>query len=424
MNIQVSPTAALCDRKLNLSVSGLRAGAKVTISLDMALPWAESVHFNSSAQFNADADGRVDLAAVCPDSGSYAEIDPMGLVSSLTSSDPKAISKITEGISVEKSLLFNFTIESDGNKETVRAERWLKTPDIHRERIHDGFVGEFFFSDQPGRPTLLWLGGSGSNLAINALIAAPLASREFNVLAVPFFGEKGLPAQLSRIPLEYFERVFEWLRTDPRTAGQPVQVVGMSKGAEAALLLASRYSFIRRVVLWAPHAFCFQGIAFKNESSWTYQGKDLPYIRLKNRWVAADMLRCMIHNEPFGYTHTFIKGLAEARNKAEARIPVENAQADLLIFTGKQCNMWNTYDGSVEIIDSLRRANYAHQYEMVVYEEAGEPYLVPYVIPVSINSVRILPRLTLSTGGTIRGNAFAQADTWEKTIAFLSRSFD
>lgn len=424
MNIQVSPTAALCDRKLNLSVSGLRAGAKVTISLNMALPWADSVHFNSSALFTANADGCVDLAAARPDSGSYAEIDPMGLVSSLTSSDPTAISKISEGISVEKSLFFHFTVESDGKKETVRVERWLKTPDIRRERIHYSFVGDFFFSDQPGRPTLLWLGGSGSNLAINALIAAPLASRGFNVLAVPFFGEKGLPAQLSRIPLEYFERVFEWLRTDPRTAGQPVQVVGMSKGAEAALLLASRYPFIRRVALWAPHAYCFQGIAFKNESSWTYQGKDLPYIRLKNRWVAADMLHCMVQNEPFGYTRTFIKGLAEARNKPEARIPVENAQADLLIFTGKQCNMWNTYDGSVEIIDSLRKANYAHPYEMVVYEEAGEPYLVPYVIPVSINSVRILPRLTLSTGGTIRGNAFAQADTWEKTIEFLSRPLD
>jgi dienelactone hydrolase len=421
MKIDVSPTAALCDRKLNISVSGLPAGAQVRISLAMALPWAPDVPFRSCAQFTAGTDGRVDLASTRPDSGSYDYIDSMGLVSSLVCVDSKAISKITRGISVEKSLFFDYTVECGDQKETVRVERWLKTPDIQRELIHGNFVGEFFFSDKPGRQTLLWLGGSGSNLAINALIAAPLASRGFNVLAVPFFGEKGLPSQLSRIPLEYFERIFEWLGNDPRTAGQPVQIIGMSKGAEAALVLASRYPIIRRVALWAPHAYCFQGIAFKNESSWTYQGRDLPYIRLKNRWVFADMVRCMIQNEPFGYTHTFIKGLQEAQNRDEARIRVEDARADLLIFTGKQCNMWNTFDGCLEIMDTLERTKYPYPRELVVYEEAGEPYLVPYVIPVGINSVQILPRLVLSTGGTMHGNAQAQADTWERTIEFFSR---
>jgi hypothetical protein len=70
------------------------------------------------------------------------------------------------------------------------------------------------------------------------------------------------------------------------------------KGAELALIPASRYPFITRVAVFAPDAYCFQGLAFKNVSSWTYEGKSLPFIRLKNRWLFANMLSCFIKNEP------------------------------------------------------------------------------------------------------------------------------
>jgi dienelactone hydrolase len=298
----------------------------------------------------------------------------------------------------------------------------FKTPQIKSQRITDEFVGEFFYSDDPQNKTIVRLGGSGSNLAVNSLICAPLASHGFNVLSVPFFGEPGLPAQLSRVPLEYFERVFTWLSNNPITRGKEIQILGMSKGAELTLLLASRYPFITRAAVWAPHAYCFQGIAyFKNESSWTYTGKDLPFIPLKTGWVFANMLNCMIKNEPFGFTHTYKKGLALAKNKEAARIKVEDAHADLLLVTSKECGMWNTYDGCVEMMDTLRKHNYSHTYDLIVYEDTGEPYLVPYVIPASESSVKIAPRLVLSMGGTLQGNSHARTDAWEKAIEFFRK---
>jgi hypothetical protein len=196
----------------------------------------------------------------------------------------------------------------------------------------------------------------------------------------------------------------------------------MSKGAEVALLLASRYPFISRVAAWAPHAYCFQGLAFKNESSWTYAGKPLPFIRLKNRWIFADAIGCFIQNKPFGFTHTYIKGLEVARNKEEARIKIEDAQADLLLFTSKDCGMWNTYDGSLEIMDTLQKCNYQHSYDLVVYEDAGEPYYAPYVIPAGESKLKMGPRLVLDMGGTLQGNAHAKEDAWEKTIEFFGQS--
>jgi hypothetical protein len=44
--------------------------------------------------------------------------------------------------------------------------------------------------------------------------------------------------------------------------------MSQSKGGELALLLASRYPFIKKVAAFVPHAYSFQGLAFKNVSSY------------------------------------------------------------------------------------------------------------------------------------------------------------
>lgn len=421
MKLQIQPLVALCDEKISISVSELPPFSKVKISASMCLPWAKSVLYKSFAWFTADANGRVDLSKQKPDSGTYDFIDSMGLIVSMKSQDPKVMEKITKNISVSESMFIDILAECGQERANAKLERLFRIPEIKSQRTSDEFVGELFYSDNPNNKTIVWIGGSGSGLGINSVIAAPLASRGFNVLAVAFFGEKGLPAQLSRIPLECFEKVFTWLRNNPITAGKEIQILGMSKGAEAALILASRYPFITRMVLWAPHAYCFQGIAYKNESSWTYEGKDLPYIRLRNRWVYANMLSGFIKNEPFEFASTYKKGVAVAKNKEAARIKVEDARADLLLITSKECGMWNTYDGCIEIMDTLRKHNYPHSYDLIVYEDAGEPYLVPYVIPAGEITMKMAPRLVLSMGGTVEGNAHARADSWEKAIEFFTK---
>ena len=421
MKLDVHPRAALCDQKLTLCVSDLPAHGRVKISASMCLPWAETVRFESTAWFTADARGSVDVSRQKPDSGSYDFADSMGLIASMKSPDPRVMEKVGRNICVDRDFLIEIAAESGSERTSISLERRFKDPQVRCERITDEFVGEFYYSGAPDNQTIVWLGGSGSGLGINALVCAPLASHGFNVLSVPFFGEKGLPARLSRVPLEYFDRVFGWLAKHPLTSGREVQILGMSKGAEAALLLASRHPWITRVALWAPHAYCFQGIAFRNESSWTYAGKDLPYIRLKNRWLLGDALRCFLTNKPLGFTPLYQKGLASARNREEARIRVENSHSELLLVTSRDCGMWNTYDGCTEIMETLRQHHYAHAVEQVVYEQAGEPYLVPYVIPI-MSSVKLAPRLVFSTGGTLEGNLRAQTGAWEKTIAFFHQA--
>ena len=421
MKLNIHPIVGLVDQKLDVCVTDLPPFAKIRLSASFSLPWAKSVYFESEAWFTADANGQVDLSRQKPDAGSYDFVDPMGPIVSAMSQDPKALDKIATGISVEESLFIEITAECGKERESVRLARQFKSSQVKSLRITDEFVGELFYTENANYPSVVWIGGSGSGLAVNAPVAAALASHGFNVLSLPFFGDPGLPVHLSAIPLEYFDRALAWLAKNPITQGKDVYILGMSRGAEAGLILVSRHPEIQKAALWAPHAYSFQGIAFKNESTWTEHGKQVPYIRMKNRWVLADMIRCMIKNEPFGFTRTYRKSLALAQNKAAARIPVENAQADLLLVTSTDCNMWNTYDGSQEIMETLRKCHYPHAYDLVIYEDAGEPYYVPYVIPAGITSKQIAPRLVLSMGGTLQGNAHAKEDSWVKTIEFFNQ---
>ena len=421
MKLKVEPLIALCDEKITICIAELPPFGKVKIEASMRFPWANSVLFESFAFFTANADGIVDLAKQKPDSGSYDFVDSMGLIVSMKPQKAKEFNKVGQNISVDNSLFIDFVVQCEQDISKVKLERLFMAKEVKCQKTSDGFVGELFYTENTSNKTIVWLGGSGSNLAINSPIAALLASHGFNVLSLPYFGEKGLPAKLSEIPLEYFDHVFDWLKKSAITSGKDVYLLGMSKGAELSLILASRYPFIKKMVLWAPHAYCFQGLAFKNVSSWTSGAKPLPYIRIKNRWILSDAIICIIKNQSFGFMHTYKKALNVANNKDAARIKVENAKTDLLILTNPQNNIWNSYDGCTLIMETLRSTNYRHKYDMVVYENAGETFYAPYIIPYGDAKIKIAPRLTFSLGGTLEGNAHLQADSWEKTIAFFNQ---
>jgi esterase/lipase len=422
MKLQIQPIVALCDEKIDISISELPPFSKVKISASMCLPWAQSVLYESFAWFTADSMGNVDLSKQKPDSGTYDFVDDsMGPIISMKSEDINAIKKIGKNISVSNSMFIDIVAEYEHDRVCVKLERLFMTQDVKSQIISSEFAGELFDTENTDNKTIIFLGGSGSNLAVASPIGALLASHGFNVLTVAYFGEKGLPARLSQIPLEYLERIFTWLSKNPITNGKEIHLLGVSKGGELELLLASRYPFITKVAGFAPHAYCFQGLAFKNVSSWTYGGKSLPFIQLKNHWVFTNMAGCFIRNEPFGFTYTYKKGLNAARNKEAARIKIENAKADLLLFAGKQNNMWNSYDGCVQIMDTLRKCNYQHTYDLIAYEDAGEPFYAPYVIPAGETTLKIAPRLMLSMGGTLEANAHAQSDSWEKAIEFFKK---
>ncbi|HVA59227.1 MAG TPA: acyl-CoA thioester hydrolase/BAAT C-terminal domain-containing protein [Mycobacteriales bacterium] len=101
---------------------------------------------------------------------------------------------------------------------------------------------------------MVTLGGSEGGL-FTAPLAALLASRGYPSLALAYFGEPGLPAALTRIPLEYFARALRWLADQPGINPNRIMLLGGSFGSEAALLVAAHFpSLVHGVIVASPSA--------------------------------------------------------------------------------------------------------------------------------------------------------------------------
>jgi esterase/lipase len=388
----------------------------------MELPWCKGEEFSSHAVFQANDDGVVDIDQDSPLEGTYTTANSMGLIYSLKLS--KSIGKnIAENISIKDPMILKLIFESVTEKQELFLNRWFKSKDLEIMEIHDCFNGYLYFQKNSRNKTVLMLGGSDGQMESLALIAGPLASRGFNVLTVPYFGKPGLPEKLEEVPLEYFESIFDWIESNEITKTQEIYLHGTSKGGELALLLASRYPRIKKVVAVSPHIYCFQALdgmmSGKNVSSWSYQNKSLPFIPVDNDIFFTDCQSDIDKGIPFGFASTYKKSLNKAKNRQEARIKVENSEADLLLIAGEKDNIWNSHDGCREIFQILESCGYRHHVEFLSYKNMGHPLPIPYVIPISYTLDLPMNEGVFSSGGTVEGNVEGQYESFTRTISFL-----
>ena len=423
MKIQIEPLAALCDERLNISISDLPPNGKVELRTSLSYPWARTVEYRSSASFTADSSGHLDLSRQRPDSGSYESADSMGLL--VYSQRVKGeFGDVIRNISVRQAQCVDIEAGCGPDSASVRLERCFMSPELKSLEIADDFVGHLFYSENPDNKTIICLGGS-SNEDLGTILppSALLASHGFNVLALAFFGQKGMNSTLAEVPLEYFEKVFAWLANSPITRSKEIYVYGGSIGAELALLLASRYPVITKVVAVNPMAWCFQGLTLKRVSLWTHGGRSLPFVKFAWGSSLAYMMECFIKNRPFGFAYMYKTSLDAAKNREEARIKLENSNADILLFGGQKDGWWDTHGACLVLMDELARHNYRHAYEYVTYEDAGHACYPPFVIPINEFSapLKMAPRLVMSEGISPAANAHMLEDSWKKAIDFFKR---
>lgn len=195
----------------------------------------------------------------------------------------------------------------------------------------DGFVGKFYpATSNDNRVGVLILGGSEGG--VPERLAEPVINAGFPVLALAYFNAEGLPQELERIPLEYFDKAKSWLRNQTNVKSDRLIVVGWSKGAELALLLASRDEKISRVVAIAPSSVAWAGI-LKDwtkvpDSSWTEQGKGLAHVAFKPSGKVDGLL------------DLYTQSLENRDDDGKADIPVENIRGSIVLMTGENDEIW------------------------------------------------------------------------------------
>lgn len=276
----------------------------------------------------------------------------------------------------------------------------------------DGLVGRWFAPTAPGpQPALLVLGGSEGGLATVSRMGEGLHAQGYAVLSLGYFGVEGLPAQLQEIPLEYFVRGLDWLAAQPGVDPARIGVVGGSKGAEAALLLASRDRRVRAVVASTPTDHAWQSVDWNGWSdtpSWTEGGAAVAYLRYAPFDPAAG-LRAM-----------YDRSVADAPQalRDAARIPVEQSDAAFLLIAGAQDALWGAVEASDRIAATLAAAGHPREVQVLRYADAGHVVFIGRAIaPDDAVLERILPM-----GGTREGVLAAINDSWPKTLDFLARN--
>lgn len=358
--IEVTPPEAVEGEPVHVVVTGLQPGETIEVHASRkwpAYPTGEDVYLGW-ASFTVDTLGTVDLATAVPLGGSsYAGADSSGLFWSMTPEKrskhllqqrpaPLSADSLQQGI-------VRIEVEASGRMvaSTEVPLRGGAADVVVRDVREPGVICVYARgSGSNPQPAVIVLGGSEGGLFTARWAAPILASNGYAVLGVSYFRDEHagsqLPPNLENIPLETLERARDWLAVQPGVDATRVAVVGVSKGAEMALLAAVEFPWVAAVGAFAPTHVVWEGIPPDDQpdraagSSWTYRGKPFPFVR----WSRAAERRSNLTRKATGsarLTEPHLESLAEfAEDVAAATIKIERSRAAIFVAAGTDDGMW------------------------------------------------------------------------------------
>jgi dienelactone hydrolase len=399
------PGVAPIDRVVAIRGSGLPAGRVVRV--ETAVIDDAGRRWTAYATYRADARGTIDVERDVPVSTSYEDLGPGGVFSGMRADgdDSDRLRFLTrEAASVVTSVVL---MDSSGARlDSVSIERQFLGPGVREVAVTEGGLrGHLYLPPHAPAPGVLVLGGSEGGYADQ--VAALLASNGFAALSLAYFGVDGIPPQLGDIPLEYFERALAWLDSHAAVARGGVALLGTSKGAEAALLVAGRSPLVKAVVAYAPSSVAWDCICSgASRASWTSGGKGI---------ISVPQLPpvAVPPGEPVRPGVNYLNRLQRAPEGAT--IAVEQIRGPLLLVAGDEDQLWPSLLMAQRILRRrAERGGHAHD-RLLAYAGAG--HLIGKAFLPS-GSTRIAGG-RIETGGTPAANARAQADAWPKVLEFL-----
>jgi len=406
----VFPSSSPVDQAIPIQVRGLSPGARVT--LRTAVADAQGQLWMARAQFRADASGAIDSGRDPALSGSYTGVEAGGLFNHARAVGDTArhLRFLTSGLAA---LATTIAVEDPSGQllDSIVVDRFFLAPGVNVAALsEDGLVGRLFVPDRPRAPGIVVLGGSEGGYPDGA--AALLATNGFVVLSLAYFAADTLPSELREIPLDYVTQAIDWLRARPVVSSNRVALFGTSKGAEAALLVASHVPEIAAVVAFAPSSVAWSCICGEPQfPSWTYRGRPVTSVP-----PGTDPAYRPAAGEPLRPTVNYVHRLRTA--PAGSVIPVERISAPLLLVAGGDDQLWPSLPMSRAIMERRASLPMHADDELLVYPSAGHLIGKAYV---PSGSTRVGGG-RIETGGSSAENARAQADAWPRVLAFLAKA--
>ncbi|MBN1271622.1 MAG: acyl-CoA thioesterase/BAAT N-terminal domain-containing protein [Candidatus Aminicenantes bacterium] len=413
LTISINPAQALFGTPFSMTIAGLKPGEHAVLkarSIDgMGTFW------DSTATFEADRNGKIDLSSQAPIAGDYAEPDVMGMLWAMQPSNRR--DKARPYVAYEHGITVEFTLnDAKGRTAAAILGRYYQMPDTGLVRVPldaNGCKGFLYYPEKGGPfPGLILLGGSGGGMS--DIKARTLASNGFATLALAYFRYPGLPGYLIEIPLEYFRRAIEWMKTCQAVQKGKLGLVGYSKGGECSLLLASLYDEFSAVAAMVPSAYVWKGVTPLAKSSWTMAGEPLPFISTKE---TEEEVQQFIRRELTSIRKWYAGGLAAADPELvnKARIPVENIKAPIFLASDRADQTWPSVEFCETIVQNLKARHFPYEYKHICGENAGHHACWPDYIPGTDRGVN---------AGNPKDKVKWSLIVWKEMLSFLHKYLD
>jgi dienelactone hydrolase len=389
--IAVSPNRVMTDQAASILVSGLQSGERVSIRGEL-VDGADG-RWSSQADFVADAQGAIDTSKQAPAAGSYKEVSAMGLVWSMKTSSHEGRYQAPRAFGAQ-TIEFHLMRGKD-QVATASLEQAPMAEGVERIPVHDGALrGVLFVPRGANRnPAVLVLGGSEGGLPSRR--AAWLASHGFVALALAYFRYEDLPQDLAGIPLEYFGQALNWMAHRSEIATNRIAVMGVSRGGELALQLASMYP-VHAVVAYVPANVRYPACCGFTPApfAWAWNGRGLAYRPLRGAPAAA----------------------------MGAAIEVEHIRGPVMLISGTADRIWESSSMSDLVVARLKEHHFAFAVEHLKYPHAGHAAGRPEIVPAWQGYTRNpTSGREVEMGGTPQGNAESTLDAIPKVLEFLER---
>ena len=276
--------------------------------------------------------------------------------------------------------------------------------ELRRKRVGDADAVVAIPVASPRCAVLVLAGSSGR---IDESRVRLLASAGAVAVGLRWFGGEGQPPGVCEVALESFMPALDLLAA----FGVPLAVLGTSKGAEAACLLALDDPRVSAVAAFAPTDVVWANIGAGSDgrdtpprSSWTREGRALPFVPLASSWVAAD--------DPPAYLDWYLQSRRIQADRVQlATIPLEQFDGTVLLVAGDDDQVWDSAASAVRIRD--RRTAAGRTTTMVIGSDAGHRTLLPGETPAIAGH-------QMQRGGTQAADAALGVAAWNQLVATLN----
>jgi len=230
----------------------------------------------------------------------------------------------------------------------------------------DGFQANYFVKKTEEKKVAIILIGGGQ---WGDYWAQDFANKGFIGLSLPYTRREGLPQLPEEINLEYFESALIWLQNQSEVQAEKIILMGASRNAELALLIASVFpDHVNGVIAFAPSSVSWSNRVLPYNSnelkaSWRYQGRDIPYIPMdKITGNETSKIETLEYWE---------RGLAKIEELTHAMIPVEKIKGPILLLSGEDDKVWPSSFMADMIEQRIKENNFKYSFQNIKYENAG-----------------------------------------------------